>query len=204
MRDFLLTEKLNMEENTQYYDTYEANLQREMLKMCTSLGMLGGDLLGSEDIDSKWKEWAPEYIADALPEVNSYPDFAIACAGYAGMAVAQWWDQDWGRHHGDRYETLHGPRGFDDMDEHIVRNILGLELDSVEARQIMNILLCCAQKAATFIQHEHIEAQTVKAFHIFARTVRVMFKTGAALQLHRLGYKFHKVDPSKSGMKPLS
>lgn len=80
-----------MEENIQYYDTYEENLQREMLKMCTSLGMLDGELLSSEDIDQKWKEWAPEYIAESLPEVNSYPEFAIACAGYAGMAVAHWW-----------------------------------------------------------------------------------------------------------------
>ena len=143
-----------MEENTQYYDTYEENLLREVLRMCTSLGMLDGELLASEDIDQKWKEWAPEYIADALPEVNSYPDFAIACAGYAGMAAAHWWDQDWGRNHGNAYTTLHGSRGFDDMDEHIVQNILGLALDSIEAKQIMNILLCCAQKAATFIQHE--------------------------------------------------
>ena len=82
-----------MEENIQYYDTYEENLQREILKMCTSLGMLEGELLASEDIDRKWKEWAPEYIAEALPEVNSYPEFAMACAGYAGMAVAHWWDQ---------------------------------------------------------------------------------------------------------------
>ena len=183
-----------MEENTQYFDTYEENLQREVLRMCTSLGMLDGELLASEDLDAKWKEWAPEYIADALPEVNNYPDFAIACAGYAGMAAAHWWDQDWGAHHGSKYETLHGPRGFDDMDEHIVQNILGLELNSVEAKQIMNILLCCAQKASTFIQHEHIEHQTVKAFHIFARTVKVMYKTGVALELKRLGYKFHKVD----------
>ena len=86
------------------------------------------------------------------------------------------------------------------MDEHIVQNILGLTLDSVEAKQIMNILLCCAQKAATFIQHEQIEHQTVKAFHIFARTVRVMYKTGAALELKRLGYKFQKVDLNKKGM----
>lgn len=193
-----------MEENIQYYDAYEANLLRELLKMCTSLGMLDGDLLASEDIDGKWKEWAPEYIAEALPEVNSYPEFAIACAGYAGMAAAQWWDEDWGRYHGAGYERLHGPRGFDDMDENIVQNILGLKLDSPEAKQIMNILLCCAQQAVTYIQHEHIEAQTVKAFHIFARTVKVMFKTGAALQLKRLGYKFHKVDLSRSGMKPLS
>lgn len=183
-----------MENDVQYYNAYEENLQREILKMCTSLGMLDGELLASEDIDIKWKEWAPEYIAEALPEVNSYPEFAIACAGYAGMAVAMWWDQDWGRHHGAKYETLHGPRGFDDMDEHIVQKILGLSLDSSEAQQIMNILLCCAQKAVTFIQHEHIEAQTVKAFHIFARTVKVMYKTGAAIQLRRLGYKFHKVN----------
>lgn len=193
-----------MEVNEKYYEAYEANLLGELMKMCTSLGMLDGELPASEDIDGKWKEWAPDYIAEALPEVNSYPEFAIACAGYAGMAVAQWWDQDWGRHHGAAYASLHGTRGFDDMDEHIVQHILGYSLDSPEAKQIMNMLLCCAQKAVTYIQHEHIEAQTVKAFHIFARTVKVMYRIGAALQLRRLGYKFHKVDLSRSGMKPLS
>lgn len=191
-------------EDIRYFDTYENNLQQEILRVCTSLGMLDGELLNSEDIDQKWKEWAPEYIAEALPEVNSYPEFAIACAGYAGMAVAQWWDQDWGRHHSAVYESLHGPRGFDDMDEHIVQNVLGLSLDSVEAKQIVNILLCCSQKAVDFIRHEQIEAQTVKAFHIFARTVKVMFRTGAALQLKRLGYKFHKVDLNSAGRKLLS
>ena len=46
MRAFLrIYVKLNfkiMEENIQYYNTYEENLQREILKMCTSLGMLDG------------------------------------------------------------------------------------------------------------------------------------------------------------------
>ena len=191
-----------MEKEIQYYEAYEEKLQQEILKMCKSLGMLDNELLSSEDIDQKWKEWAPEYIAEALPEVNSYPEFAIACAGYAGMAVAQWWDEDWGRHHGAEYESLHGTRGFDDMDEHIVQNILKLDLNSSEAKQLMNILLCCAQKAVTFIRHEQIEAQTVKAFHIFARTVKVMFRTGAAIQLRRLGYKFHKINLDRN--KPLS
>lgn len=200
MRDFLLIFAAVMEDTTQYFDKYEENLQREILKMCSSLGMLDGELLASEDIDFKWKEWAPEYIAVALPEVNNYPDFAIACAGYAGMAAAHWWDEDWGRHHSAEFDSLLGPRGFDDMDEHIVQKILGLTLDSVEAKQIMNILLCCAQKASTFIRHEQIEHQTVKAFHIFARTVKVMFRTGAALELKRLGYKFQKVDLTKKGM----
>ena len=189
-----------MEENTKYYEAYEEKLQQEILKMCKSLGMLDNELLSSEDIDQKWKEWAPEYIAVALPEVNSYPEFAIACAGYVGMAAAQWWDDDWGRHHSAKFESLYGPRKFDDMDEHIVQQILGLKLDSVEAKQIMNIMLCCAQKAVNFIRHEQIEHQTVKAFHIFARTAKVMYKTGAAIQLRRLGYKFHKVVMDRNGM----
>ena len=84
------------------------------------------------------------------------------------------------------------------MDEHIVQNILGFKLDSDEAKQIMNILLCCAQKSVNFIRHEHIEAQTAKAFHIFARTAKVMFRTGAAIQLRRLGYKFHKVNLNRN------
>ena len=193
-----------MEENTQYFDAYEENLLNELVRTVSSLGMLDGQLLNSEDIDLKWKEWAPEYIAEALPEVNSYPEFAIACAGYAGMAVAKWWDADWGRHHGADYSTLHGPRGFDDMDEYIVQNILGLPLDSAEAKQLVNILLVCAQKASTFIQHEQIERQTVKAFHIFARTVKVMYRIGAAIQLRRLGYKLHKVALDRNGMQPLS
>ncbi len=193
-----------MEENAQYFDAYEENLLNELIRTCSSLGMLDSQLLNSEDIDQKWKEWAPEYIAEALPEVNSYPEFAIACAGYTGMAVAKWWDEDWGRHHGADYASLHGPRGFDDMDEFIVQNILGLKLDSTEAKQLVNILLVCAQKAVTFIQHEHIEHQTVKAFHIFARTVKVMYRIGAALELRRLGYRFHKVALDRSGLKPLS
>jgi hypothetical protein len=187
-----------MEESIKYYEAYEENLQMELLKMCRSLGMLDSELLSSEDIDQKWKEWAPEYIAEALPEVNSYPEFAIACAGYVGMAVAKWWDDDWGRHHSARYEALHGARGFDDMDEYIVQNILGYELDSAEAKQLMNILLCCAQKAVKFIKHEHIEAQTAKAFHIFARTAKVMYRTGAAIMLRRLGYKFQKVNLNRN------
>lgn len=191
-------------EETQYFDNYESNLLQEMMRVCTSLGMLGGELLATEDLDDKWKIWAPEYIAEALPEVNSYPEFAIACAGYAGMAAAHWWDEDWGRHHNAPYADLHGERGFDDMDEHIVQKILGMSLDSSDAKQIMNILLCCAQKATTFIQHEQIERQTVKAFHIFARTVRVMFRTGVALELYRLGYRFHKVDLSQLDKRHLS
>ena len=39
-----------------------------------------------------------------------------------------------------------------------------------------------------------IEAQSVMAFHIFARTTKVMFEAGVAVQLRRLGYNYVKVN----------
>lgn len=180
-------------EETEYLDSYESSLTDEMLRVCTSLGLLDGTLLASDDIDAKWKEYAPEYMGVAVKQINGYPEFTIGCAGYIGMAVARWWDTDWGRHHGEKFSALLGRRGFDDMDDHITEDILGHKAGSVEAGVISGILLSCAQIAMDRIRHEHIETETVRAFHILARTGRAMFRIGAAIELKRLGYKFQKV-----------
>ena len=179
-------------EQIEYFDTFEQNLQIELLKLCTSHKMLEGTLLASEDIEERWKEYAPSYMADSVSQINTFPAAAIAWAGYVGMAVAQWWDADWERYASEPYETLHGERGFDDMDEHIVRDILGLSLESPEAEKIEEMMRSCAHTAMTFIRREDTEAQTTKAFYLFARTTRVLFRIGAALELKRLGYKFEK------------
>lgn len=179
-------------EQIEYFDTFEQNLQIELLKLCTSHKMLDGTLLASEDIEERWKEYAPSYMADSVSQINTFPAAAIAWAGYVGMAVAQWWDSNWERYAAEPYETLHGERGFDDMDEHIVRDILGLPLESPEAEKIEEMMRSCAHTAMTFIRREDTEAQTTKAFYLFARTTRVLFHIGAALELKRLGYKFEK------------
>ena len=179
-------------EQIEYFDTFEQNLQIELLKLCTSHKMLDGTLLASEDIEERWKEYAPSYMEDSVSQINTFPAAAIAWAGYVGMAVAQWWDSNWERYAAEPYETLHGERGFDDMDEHIVRDILGLPLESPEAEKIEEMMRSCAHTAMTFIRREDTEAQTTKAFYLFARTTRVLFRIGAALELKRLGYKFEK------------
>ena len=181
-------------EQVEYFDNYEENLQVELLKLCTSHGLLEGTLLASEDIDERWKEYAPHYMADAVHEVNSYPMVAIAWAGYVGAAVAARWDEDWLTYATEAYESLYGEQGFDDMDEHIVQHILGLQLDDEAAKRMESVLRSCAQTAMTFIRREQIEAQSTKAFYILARTTRAMFRIGAALELRRRGYRFEKVN----------
>ena len=187
-----------------FLNRFEEKIQGELLRICTSHSMLDGVLLATDDVTGHWDVLAPEYVADAVGQIADYPTVSIAWAGYLGLAIAHGWDRNWQECLKTPYKAYYGAQGFDDMDEHIVQNVLGLSLDSVEAKQIVNILLCCSQKAVDFIRHEQIEVQTVKAFHIFARTVKVMFRTGAALQLKRLGYKFHKVDLNSAGRKLLS
>lgn len=181
------------DKNIEYLDNFEAHLLEDMIRVCTSFGMLDGTLLESDDINAKWKEFAPEYMADAVPNINDFPEAAIGWAGYIGLAVAKWWDEDWGRHHNAAYLSLHGERGFDDMDDHIMKDIIGYEPSSAEAGVITKTIFCCTQKAIDAIRHENIEGQTVMAFHTFARAARAMFKTGAAIELKREGYRYQKV-----------
>lgn len=180
------------EKDIEYLDNFEASTLKEMIGLCTSLGMLDGSLPETDDINAKWKEFAPSYMAEAVPNLNSFPEAAIGWAGYIGLAVAKWWDEDWGRHHGEKYEILHGSRGFDDMDDHIIRDILGYELGSPQAGVITKMLLSCTQIAISHIRYESPETQTALAFHLFARAARAMFKIGAAIELKKLGYRYQK------------
>ena len=72
----------------EYLNRFENKLQEALLRLCTSYHMLDGTLLASDDIDLHWKKLAPEYMADAVPQVREYPTVSVAWAAYLGMAVA--------------------------------------------------------------------------------------------------------------------
>jgi len=181
-----------MEEDL-YYNLFEDRVMQEMLRLCTGCGMLEGQLLNSEDTDAKWKEIAPDYMADAVGEIAEYPEAAVAWAGYVGMAIARWWNDDWQRYKEYPYAKLHGSRGFDDMDEHIVRDILGFPLEGEKAKSIEKIMGSCAAAAINLIRHERVEPTTKRAFLLYARAERVMFRIGVSLELYALGYHWQKL-----------
>ncbi len=178
----------------EYLDSFENKLQEELLRLCTSYNLLGGTLLATDDIDDHWKVLAPEYMADAVGQIAEYPTVSVAWAGYLGLAVAYGWDADWTTFSQMEYKSFYGEQGFDDMDEHIVRDLLGISLDSDEALELEGMIRRSAQAAVGFIRAEQIEPQSPMAFHVFARAVKVMYRTGVAIELKRLGYKFEKVN----------
>lgn len=182
----------------QYLNQFEINLEEELVKLCTERGMLNNILLATEDIDELWHtNLAPDYFADAVKEVAQYPVVSVAWAGYLGFGVAKGWDTDWNRYRTLPYANYYGEHKFDDLDEHIVKHILGLDPDGEQARKIEEILRACGEKTVTMIRHEHVEPQSVMAFHVFARATKAMFRIGVALELFALGYKFEKVKLSE-------
>ncbi len=180
--------------NNVYLENFESRITEELLRLCKQYEVLNGTLLATEDINARWQAFAPEYMADAVPNIASYPTVAIAWAGYVGIAVAHLWDSDWAAHSKDEYKSLYGPAGFDDMDENIVQNVLGFHLESREAKSIEQMMRRLGETALTLIRRENIEPQSPMAFHIYARVVKVMFRIGAAIELKRLGYKFEQVN----------
>lgn len=180
-----------MEEQQIYFlNQYEQKLQENILRACTSSNYLEGVMLETPDIDNKWKEIAPSYVADAIKEIASYPQVALGWAMYMGMAIAQMWDTDWEGYSKEPnlYEMVRDIRGFDYMDE-VVRGEI-LRLDGDDYNKSENIVRQCSQMALDAIRHEMIEPQSPLAFHVYARSVKVLYRVGASIWLHQLGYKF--------------
>lgn len=182
------------EKETEYLRNYEKRLQEELLKLCTQYKLLDGVLLSSEDVDARWEALALDYMADAVSQINQYPTVAVAWAGYLGMAVARQWDTSWELCCNAAYKSYYGKDGFDDMDENIVQNILGLPLNAPRVVELEEMMRRCAYAALTMIRRENIEPQSPMAYYTFARTVKVMYRTFAAVELKHLGYKFEKID----------
>lgn len=184
------------EQQHELLNKYEEGLRDTLTKHLTEKKALDGRLLEVEELNEKWRTSAPSYMADAVPEIGKYPLVAIAWAMYEGMAAAVLWDKEWKRYADteDFHKMLTEPRGFDCMDEYITEVLLAMPLGSKDAEELEDLIRSTAERALSLIRKEQVEAQSVMAFHVFARTTKVMFEAGVAVSLRRLGYNYVKVN----------
>lgn len=184
------------EQQHELLNKYEEGLRDALTKHLTEKKAIDGRLLEVEELNEKWRTSAPSYMADAVPEIGKYPLVAIAWAMYEGMAAAVLWDKEWKRYADteDFHKMLTEPRGFDCMDEYITEVLLAMPLGSKDAEELEDLIRSTAERALSLIRKEQVEAQSVMAFHVFARTTKVMFEAGVAVSLRRLGYNYVKVN----------
>ncbi len=183
------------QEQSQYLAQYEEKLTLHLLRQATDNGFLDGQLLEVAELEEKWHTSAPEYMAAAVPQIAEYPSVAIAWAGYLGVGAAVLWDTSWEEYAEveDFYTLISKPRGFDEMDEYVLEGLLGYDLSSEESDRLESLMRGMAHSAQGMVRKENIEAQSVMAFHIFARTTKVFYKIGVSISLRLLGYRYEKM-----------
>ena len=180
---------MSREEDTRDLDRFEQLLEDGLLKICSGAGLLPGELVRNPDLDALWDVYIKDYIADAVVNFNEYPEAALAWAGFLGLGTAWAWDADWQQYKDRPYRKWYGARGWDDMDEHILRDLLGLPLDGDEARKISSVLQSCAVATLGLFRHEQVETDTSLGFYALSRAYTVMYRIGAGIELKRLKYR---------------
>ncbi|MCQ2283694.1 MAG: hypothetical protein MJZ57_02195 [Bacteroidales bacterium] len=145
------------------------------------------------DIEEKWPVIGQSYLPDGIREFRDYPLVSLGWIMYLGMAVTQYWEDDWEIYGQmpDLYFYIRDKEGFDTMDEYVRGAVLHLEGEAFDATE--NLVQGCAQRAYSALSHARLEAGTKEAFEAYVSCLHQLYLMGMAVQLHRLGYKMQAI-----------
>lgn len=172
---------------------FEIRLHKELKSYLTDKKAVDEHLPECPDVEGFWTKIAIAYMPDGLREYNDYPTAALGWMMYIGMAMAQFWDEDWELYskNEDIYGYLKDKRGYDEMDEYILDEVLLLK--DTERDRVEEIVSRCAARTYHFLSRESIEPGSRDAFDAFISCLRQLYLMGMAVQLKRLGYKMTKL-----------
>ena len=139
------------------------------------------------DVEAKWPPVAEAYLPDGVREFADYPVASLGWMMFVGMAVAKYWDVDWTRYAAtdDLYTPMRDKRGFDNLDEYIMDEVLAAE-------SLQNLVGDCAERTKRAIFALDIEPGTVEAFKAYVAGLQCMYQMGMAMQLKSMGYHMVK------------
>ena len=178
----------------EYLDKFESNMQEGLHGYLLRLGEVDEMMPDAPDIEEKWQEIGSAYMEDGVREYAGYPTVSLGWMLYVGMAVAKMWDENWEKYAAvdNLYLLVRTPRGYDCMDEYVREEVLGLKGEEYKALE--KLVGDVATIALRGIQREQFEPGCAMAFHAYVRVLHVLYTIGAAVQLHRMGYKMEKME----------
>lgn len=144
------------------------------------------------DVEGKWPAIAEAYLPDGAREFASYPVASLGWMMFIAMAVAKFWDLDWEKY--DKVENLYlmlrDKRGYDNLDEYILDEVLDLHGDAAE--QLQTLVGDCAERVKRALFARDIEPGTVEAFKAYVACLQTMYQMGMSIQLKAMGYHMVK------------
>ena len=143
------------------------------------------------DVEEKWDALLHAYLPDGVREFNEYPMVSLGWTMFLGMALAKFWDEDWEIYGAlntlSLYEGIRDKRGYDEMDEYILEDVL--KLDEEGCKKMTDIVAECASITNTVLRKENVEPSTKEALEAYMESLHQMYLMGMAVQLNAMGYK---------------
>jgi hypothetical protein len=145
------------------------------------------------DVEGKWPAIAEAYLPDGAREFANYPVASLGWMMFIAMAVAKFWDEDWAKYDQieDLYLYLRDKRGFDNLDEYILDEVLDLHDEA--AIDMQNMVGDCAERTKRAIFALDVEPGTVDAFKAYVGGLQTLYQMGMAVQLKAMGYHMTKL-----------
>jgi len=146
------------------------------------------------DVEEKWPAIAEAYLPDGAREFANYPVASLGWMMFVAMALTKFWDVDWEKYSQEEklYEQLRDKRGYDNLDEYILDEVLDVHGDAAE--QMQNLVGDCAERVKRALYRLDIEPGTADAFRAYVACLQCMYQTGIAVQLKAMGYHMTKLN----------
>lgn len=174
---------------------FEKQTLEDLHRFLVSIGRVDKILPETQDLQDLWPGVLEAYLPDGVREFEQYPVVSLGWMMFLGMAVARYWDTDWEKYNAEGgkaiYLRLRDEKGYDNLDDNILLNVLGL--DEKEAEEVNKIVGECASRTLSALQRAHIEAGTEAAARVYVGALHALYTMGAAMELNALGYHMQKM-----------
>lgn len=167
---------------------FEEKVRADLIAFLQKKEALDSHVPECPDVEEKWSEIARAYMPDGAREFKDYPVVSLGWMMLIGMALAYYWDTDWTKYASetDLYEKLRDKRGYDNMDEAVVEDLLGYSGEAAE--KMTELVANCASRVYSLLNHEHVEPGTEAALGCYIGALHQLYLVGMAMELNALGY----------------
>lgn len=175
-------------DNKEIAAAFEEKVRRDLTQFLQHKEALDEHVPECPDVEDKWSLVARAYMPDGAREFQQYPVVSLGWMMLIGMAMAYYWDTDWEKNAArtDFYEKLRDMRGYDNMDEAVVRDLLGYRDEAAE--KVTELVAECASRVYSLLSHEHVEPGTEAALGCYISALHQLYLAGMAMELNALGY----------------
>lgn len=169
---------------------FEKEIVEDLHRFLVSIGKMDEKMPECPDLDEIWPAIKEAYLPDGIREFQEYPMYSLGSIMFVGMALAKYWDVDWIKYNeegGEKiYIRLRDAKGFDNMDDHILADVL--ELDTEKSEEMSKVVGECAARVLATLNRSTIEPGTSEALHAYESCLHALYTVGAAMELNALGY----------------